>query len=191
MSERCAWAEGSDAYRAYHDTEWGRPCRDESRLFELLILEGAQAGLSWSTILARREGYRAVFDGFDAQRMARYSDADLALRLADARIIRNRLKVAAARTNAQAYLRLCAEHGSLTLWLWAFVNEVPVINHWRERSEVPATTPLSDAISKALIKKGFKFVGSTITYAYLQAIGVVNDHLLSCPSHPDNEAAEA
>ncbi len=188
---RCWWSLGSTAYRAYHDGEWGRPCHDEKRLFELLILEGAQAGLSWSTILNKREGYRAVFDGFDARRMAAYTDEELAQKLGDARIVRNRLKVSAARTNAQAYLKLCEQHGSLESWLWKFVDGQPVLNHWQEKSQVPATTPLSDAISKALQGMGFKFVGSTIIYAWLQATGVVNDHLSGCFCHPDNGANSA
>ena len=187
---RCWWSLGSEAYRHYHDREWGRPSFDEKHLFEMLILEGAQAGLSWSTILNKREGYRAVFDGFDAERMAAYSDETLALKLTDARIVRNRLKIAAARSNAQAYLRLCREQGSLSAWLWRFVDGRPVQNHWQHRSEVPARTELSDRISKALLAMGFKFVGSTIIYAWLQATGVVNDHLVDCHCHPASAKAD-
>ena len=186
---RCGWCLSTPQYRAYHDQEWGEPCHDEQRLFEMLMLEGAQAGLSWSTILAKREGYRAVFDGFDARVMAAYSDAELEEKLKDARIVRNRLKVFSARSNAQAYLRLCEEKGSLNDWLWAHVGGVPVLNHFHERGQVPVSTPLSDAISKALLKRGFKFVGSTIIYAYLQAVGVTNDHLTSCHRHPQFKAA--
>ncbi len=190
-ARRCAWAEGSDLYRRYHDEEWGRPLHDEHSLFEMLILEGAQAGLSWSTILNKRENYRRAFDGFDAKKIARYTDADRARLLSDAGIVRNRLKIDAAITNAQAYLRLCAKHGSLDAWLWAFVGGEPIVNHWTERTQVPARTELSDAISKALVQADFKFVGSTIIYAYLQAVGVVNDHLVGCPRHGELVSTKA
>lgn len=185
---RCAWAEHSEAERHYHDTEWGVPQHDERVLFEFLILEGAQAGLSWSTILNKREGYRAVFDGFDAARMARYTEDELQLRVQDARIVRNRLKVWGARQNAQAYLRLCETDGGLDHYLWQRVDGRPVVGHWREMRQVPATTPLSDAISKDLKKRGFTFVGSTIVYAWLQAVGVVNDHLQTCFRYSDASA---
>lgn len=178
--QRCGWCESSDLYRRYHDEEWGRPLHDERRLFEMLILEGAQAGLSWSTILNKREHYRRAFDGFDAARIARYTDADRARLMADAGIVRNRLKIEAAITNAQAYLRLCEQHGSLDAWLWQHVDGRPIVNHWQQLSEVPARTELSDRISKALLKLGFKFVGTTIIYAYLQACGVVDDHIAGC-----------
>lgn len=161
------------------------PQHDERVLFEFLILEGAQAGLSWSTILNKREGYRRIFDGFDAERMARYSEADLQARVQDPGIVRNRLKVWGARQNAQAYLRLRETLGGLDPYLWSRVDGVPVRGDWTAMTEVPATTPLSDAISKDLKKRGFTFVGSTIVYAWLQAIGVVNDHLRSCHRHPD------
>ena len=170
------------AERAYHDAEWGRPQRDDRVLFEMLILEGAQAGLSWSTILAKRDNYRRAFDGFDAVKIAAYTDADRERLMADAGIVRNRLKINATILNAQAYLKLCKEHGSLARWLWAFVDDKPVVNHWTEMKQIPARTELSDTISKALLKRGFKFVGSTIIYAYLQAVGVVNDHVIGCPS---------
>jgi len=176
----CAWAMKSQRERDYHDQEWGRPLHDERRLFEMLILEGAQAGLSWSTILNKRENYRRAFHDFDAEKIARYNDADRARLLADPGIVRNRLKIEAAITNANAYLRLREQHGSLDAWLWRWVNSQPIINRWTVMSQVPARTELSDAISKALIKAGFKFVGSTIIYAYLQAVGVVNDHLSVC-----------
>ena len=181
---RCPWSLSTAQYRDYHDTEWGRPCHDEQRLFEMLLLEGAQAGLSWRTILEKREGYRLLFDGFDARRIARYSDAELEEKLKDARIVRNRLKVFGFRRNAQAYLTLCETEGSLDAWLWQHVGGKPVLNHWAQHAEVPATTPLSDEISKALKKRGFTFVGSTIIYAYLQSMGVVNDHLTRCAWHP-------
>jgi DNA-3-methyladenine glycosylase I len=185
QSIRCPWAEKSAIERDYHDREWGTPQHDERVLFEFLLLEGAQAGLSWRTILARREGYRAVFDGFDARVMAGYSDADLARRLQDPRIIRNRLKVQAARSNARCYLELCAERGGLSPYLWGWVDGRPLCNAWQQASQVPARTPLSDAISADLRRRGFSFVGSTIIYAYLQAVGVVNDHLLDCFRHAD------
>lgn len=146
----------------------------------MLLLEGAQAGLSWRTILEKREGYRLLFDGFDAQKIARYTDAQLEAKLLDARIVRNRLKVYGFRRNAQAYLKLCEEFGSLDSWLWRQVDGQPIRNHWTAHSSLPVTTPLSDSISKALKKRGFTFVGSTIIYAYLQAVGVVNDHLTTC-----------
>ena len=177
---RCPWSLSTPQYQQYHDEEWGRPCHDEQRLFEMLLLEGAQAGLSWRTILEKREGYRLLFDGFDAQKIARYTDAQLEAKLLDARIVRNRLKVYGFRRNAQAYLKLCEEFGSLDTWLWQQVDGQPIRNHWTAHSSLPVTTPLSDSISKALKKRGFTFVGSTIIYAYLQAVGVVNDHLTTC-----------
>ena len=182
---RCPWSRSTEQYRDYHDQEWGRPCHDAHRLFEMLLLEGAQAGLSWRTILEKREGYRLLFDGFDAQRIAAYTDAELEEKLKDARIVRNRLKVFGFRRNAQAYLKLCEAEGSLDAYLWHWVEGQPLLNHWAEHKQVPAITPLSDAISKDLKKRGFTFVGSTIIYAYLQAVGVVNDHLTSCHLHPD------
>lgn len=185
MTERCPWCLATPQYVKYHDEEWGRPCHDEHRLFEMLLLEGAQAGLSWRTILEKREGYRAVFDGFDAARIARYSDAELEAKLTDPRIVRNRLKVFGFRRNAQAYFKLCETEGSLEAWLWRQGGGAPQLNRWRSPKEVPATTPLSDAISRELKRRGFTFVGSTIVYAYLQAVGVVNDHLLGCDWHPE------
>jgi DNA-3-methyladenine glycosylase I len=166
-------------YLAYHDDEWGVPCHDENRLFEMLNLEGAQAGLSWETILNKRDSYRLAFDGWDAEKIARYDAAKVAELLANPGIVRNRLKVAAAITNAQAYLRLRAEGSSLDQYLWAFVGGAPIVNHWA-LSERPARTDLSDRISKDLAKRGFKFVGSTIVYAYMQGIGMVDDHDPDC-----------
>lgn len=177
---RCHWANQSPEEARYHDTEWGRPQRDERVLFEFLVLEGAQAGLSWRTILNRRAGYRAVFDGFDVERIARYTETDLEARVTDVRIVRNRLKVWGVRQNAQAYLRLRDDVGGLGPFLWDRVDGKPVLGGWTEMGQVPATTTLSDAISKDLKKRGFTFVGSTIVYAYLQAVGVVNDHLADC-----------
>lgn len=191
MTERCPWCLATPQYLKYHDEEWGRPCHDEQKLFEMLLLEGAQAGLSWRTILEKREGYRAVFDGFDARRIARYTDAELEARLQDSRIVRNRLKVFGFRRNAQAYLKLCEAEGSLDGWLWSQAGGAPQVNRWRSPKEVPATTPLSDAISRDLKKRGFTFVGSTIIYAWLQAVGVINDHLIGCDWHPDHQRSSS
>jgi DNA-3-methyladenine glycosylase I len=183
---RCPWSLGSAAYRRYHDQEWGRPCRDRNTLFEFLILEGAQAGLSWSTILAKREHYRLAFAGFEPERVALFDDAKLAELMQNPGIVRNRLKVESARTNARAWLRFEAEHGAFSDWLWSQVGNTPILNRFSALSQVPAKTELSDRISKTLLKNGFKFVGSTIIYAYLQAMGVTNDHLVSCHCHPDH-----
>ena len=183
--ERCPWCEGFDLYREYHDREWGVPLRDDRALFELLILEGAQAGLSWSTVLKKREHYRRVFDGFDPERIARYDEAKVAALLADPGIIRNRAKVAATIGNARAWLAMRAAGQSFSDFLWQFVGGRPIVNHWQSLAEVPAKTAQSDAMSKALAKAGFKFVGSTICYAFMQASGMVNDHLLTCPRHAE------
>ena len=184
MPTRCAWANPANPlYLAYHDEEWGVPCHDENRLFEMLNLEGAQAGLSWETVLNKRAHYRAVFDGWDAEKIARYDAAKVAALLADPGIIRNRLKVAAAITNAQAYLRLRDEIGGLDPFLWAYVDGRPIRNRWLEPRDTPARTELSDRLSKELSRRGFKFVGSTIVYAYMQAIGMVNDHFAGCFRH--------
>jgi DNA-3-methyladenine glycosylase I len=165
---------------AYHDEEWGRPVHDDVRLFEMLVLEGAQAGLSWSTILKKREGYRAAFHGFDPARVSRMSGRDVERLLNDPGIVRNRLKVEGAIRNARAFLRVQAEHGSFDDWLWAFVSARPRVGRFRSPSELPARSELSETISRDLLRRGFKFVGPTIVYAYLQAVGVVNDHLVSC-----------
>ena len=178
--KRCEWAEGSDELRAYHDEEWGVPSRDERHLFEMLLLEGAQAGLSWSTILRKRDGYRRAFDGFDPELVARYGDAKVASLLADPGIVRNRLKVAAAVRNAQAFLRVSEEHGSFGEYLWRWVAGTPVVNRPRSLAELPATTALSDQVSADLKHRGFTFVGSTIVYSFLQAVGVVDDHVVDC-----------
>jgi DNA-3-methyladenine glycosylase I len=168
--------------RAYHDTEWGRPSHDDHHLFEMLVLEGAQAGLSWSTVLNKRENYRAAMDGFDVHRVAAYGQADTDRLLQDAGIIRNRLKIASAVRNAQAFLRVQEEFGSFSDYLWAWVDHTPVVNHFTDASEVPASTPLSDRVGKDLKKRGFSFVGTTIVYSYLQANGLVEDHLVGCPA---------
>ncbi len=182
---RCPWCLAFPEYVRYHDEEWGVPSHDEAHLFEMLILEGAQAGLSWATILKKRAAYRAAFDGFDPEKMARYTPKKIEKLLADPGIVRNRLKVQAAVSNAQAYLKLRDERGGLAPYLWDFVDGEPVVNRFRTLSEVPAQTPLSEAISRDLKKRGFRFVGPTICYAYMQSVGLVNDHLIACPSHPD------
>jgi DNA-3-methyladenine glycosylase I len=179
---RCPWAKNDRAIE-YHDTEWGVPCRDDRTLFEFLILEGAQAGLSWDTILAKRERYREVYDGFDWTKVARYSPAKVAKLLADPGIVRNRLKVAASIDNAKATIRVVDEFGSLNAYLWSFVQGEPIVNRWTKFKHVPAKTAISDAMSKDLKKRGFRFVGSTICYAFMQATGMVNDHLTTCPRH--------
>ncbi len=183
---RCSWANPNNPlYIAYHDQEWGVPCRDELRLFEMLNLEGAQAGLSWETILNKRENYRAAFDGWDARKIAAYDEAKIAALLADPGIVRNRLKVNAAVTNARAYLRLLEEGSSLSSLLWGYVGGKPIVNRIVAQGDRPARTELSDRISKDLARRGFKFVGSTIVYAYMQGIGMVNDHDLACFRHKE------
>ena len=179
---RCAWAQ-AEPNISYHDQEWGVPLHDDRALFELLILEGAQAGLSWTTILNKRENYRRAFDGFDAQKIARYGAKKVASLLADAGIVRNRLKIAATIRNAQAFLDVQKEFGSFDRYLWSFVGGKPIVNRRRTMQEVPARSPESDAMSKDLLQRGFKFVGSTICYAFMQASGMVNDHLVTCPRH--------
>jgi DNA-3-methyladenine glycosylase I len=181
MSEpvRCPWAR-DPLMIEYHDREWGVPVHDDRALFEFLILEGAQAGLSWATILKKRPAYRAAFDGFDANKIARYSEKKTAALLADAGIVRNRLKVAAAVRNAQAFLTVQKEFGSFDAYIWRFTGGRPLKNAWRRMEDVPASTPESDAMSKDLKKRGFTFVGSTICYAFMQATGMVNDHLTTC-----------
>ncbi len=178
---RCPWAaQGDAAYQAYHDTEWGVPVHDDRVLFEFLTLEGAQAGLSWRSILVRRDGYRTAFHDYDIDRVAAMTDAALQERMATAAIIRNRLKIWSVRDNARIALGVIAEHGSLDRYLWSFVDGTPIVNAWTESGQVPATTPLSDRMSKDLRKRGFRFVGSTICYAFMQATGMVNDHVTFC-----------
>ena len=180
---RCPWAEGSDAYRAYHDLEWGVPVHDDRVFFEFLILEGAQAGLSWSTILNKRAGYRAGFVGFDPVRVARFDARRIDRLVADPGIVRHRGKIESAVGNAKAFLAVQREFGSFDAWVWTFVGGAPRQNAWRAPDRVPAKTAQSDALAKALAGRGFKFVGSTIVYAFMQATGLVNDHLTSCPRH--------
>ena len=182
-SNRCPWCEGSDLYRHYHDKEWGVPVHDDRKQFEFLILEGAQAGLSWSTILNKREGYRAAYDHFDPVKVAAYNDAKATELLNNPGIVRNRLKIAASINNAQRFLEVQQEFGSFDKYIWGFVSGKPIVNHFKTMSEVPATSPESDALSRDLKKRGFKFVGSTIVYAHMQAAGLVNDHLTSCFRH--------
>jgi len=177
--KRCSWA-SNELNIPYHDTEWGVPVRDDQRLFEFLILEGAQAGLSWDTILRKRENYRRAFDNFDPQKVARYTDARCAKLLNNEGIIRNRLKIASAVSNAKAFLNVQKEFGSFDKYIWAFVGGKPIVNNLKGHGDVPAKTEISDAISKDLRKRGFNFVGSTIMYAFMQATGMVNDHLVSC-----------
>ncbi len=186
--QRCAWVNLNEPlYIQYHDAEWGVPVHDDRRLFEMLILEGAQAGLNWITILKKREGYRAAFDQFDAEKIARYDDAKVAALLANPGIIRNRLKVQAAVSNAQAFLRVREEFGTFDAYIWSFVGSQPIVNHWQTLSEIPAETTESKAMSKDLLKRGFRFVGPTICYAFMQATGLVNDHIVDCFRHPQNQ----
>lgn len=177
---RCAWCLKFDQYIQYHDEEWGVPVHEDQKHFEFLILEGAQAGLSWSTILKKREGYRKAFADFDARKVARFTEAKLEKLLLDPSIIRNRLKVFATVNNAKRFLEVQKEFGSFDTYIWQFVNNKPIINKWKTLKEVPATTRESDVLSKDLLKRGFKFVGSTVIYAHMQACGLVNDHLMDC-----------
>ena len=178
--KRCAWAEASSSEEKYHDEEWGVPLHDDQLLFEFLILEGAQAGLSWSTILNKRDGYRKAFDNFDVQKVARYSKKKIEKLLLNPEIVRNKLKVNAAITNAKAYLETQLEFGSFDNYIWQFVKGKPIQNSWKNASQVPTTTADSDTMSKDLKQRGFKFVGTTICYAYMQATGMVNDHSVDC-----------
>lgn len=176
---RCAWAT-TDLYKEYHDTEWGVPEHDDRKLFEMLILEGMQAGLSWITILNKREAFRKAFDQFDYHKVALYDDAKIEELMQNPGIIRNRLKINAAITNAQQFLKTREEYGSFDAFLWAFVDHQPILHHINTEEEIPVSTPLAEKISRDLKKRGFKFVGPTIIYSYLQAVGVVNDHVKTC-----------
>ena len=180
MPQRCEWAGEDPLYVAYHDSEWGVPVHDDRRLFEMLVLEGAQAGLSWITILRRREGYRRAFAGFDPEVVARYDEAKAAQLLQDSGIMRNRLKVRSAINNARRFLEVQAQFGSFDAYVWQFVDGKPIQNAWRSLDEIPTKTAISDALSKDLVSRGFSFVGSTIMYAHMQATGMVNDHVQSC-----------
>ncbi|WP_437929152.1 DNA-3-methyladenine glycosylase I [Sorangium sp. So ce291] len=183
MPERCAWVTSDPDYIAYHDEQWGVPLHDDQALFEMLTLEGAQAGLSWLTVLRKRAAYREAFAGFDPARVARFTPARVEELLADPGIVRNRLKVESTVNNARRFLEVQREHGTFDAYLWGFVGGAPVVNAFRAGAEVPAKTATSDALSKDLLRRGFKFVGSTICYALMQATGMVNDHLVSCFRH--------
>jgi len=181
--DRCEWAHNSYIELQYHDTEWGVPVHDDRLLFEFLILEGAQAGLSWSTILNKREGYRKAFDNFDAEKIAGYSDKKINELLTNPEIVRNRLKINSAVSNAKSYLKILGEFDTLDTYIWNFVDGRPIQNSWATLSDIPANTPESEAMSKDLKKRGFSFVGATICYAFMQAVGMVNDHTINCFRH--------
>ena len=180
LNTRCVWTGNDPLYQAYHDYEWGVPVHDDRLLFEFLILEGAQAGLSWITILRKRDAYRTAFSGFDPEVVARFDEGKVAELLTNAGIVRNRLKVASAITNARAFLKVQEEFGSFAAYQWRFVDGVPLQNAWKTHQEIPTSTPLSEAMSRDLKKRGFRFVGGTICYAYMQAVGMVNDHTIDC-----------
>jgi DNA-3-methyladenine glycosylase I len=180
---RCAWSGNDPLYVSYHDTEWGVPVKDDRRLFEFLVLEGAQAGLSWITILRKRDAYRKAFSGFDPEKVARYGARDVQRLLGNEGIVRNRLKIESAIKNARAFLEVREEHGSFSKYQWRFVDGRPVVNRFRTMKDVPPRSAISDAFSKDLKKRGFSFVGSTIIYAHMQAVGMVNDHVLDCFRH--------
>lgn len=177
---RCPWAGNTAIYTDYHDKEWGRPVHDDIKLFELLILEGMQAGLTWITVLKKRDAFREAFDGFDPYKIALYDDVKIQELLGNEKIIRNRLKIYASVTNAKAFIEIIEEFGSFDEFIWSYVNDEPITGHWKKLQDVPAFTPLSDRISKDLKKRGFKFVGLTIIYAFMQAAGLVNDHITDC-----------
>jgi DNA-3-methyladenine glycosylase I len=186
--ERCWWA-GTDPMTAYHDQEWGVPAHDDRTLFEFLVLEGAQAGLSWSTILNKRENYRRAFDNFDPKIVGSYSEDKMRSLLDDEGIVRNRMKIASAVKNAHAFLEVQSEFGSFDAFVWGFVDGAPVQNRWTSPSDIPASTPLSDSVSRELKRRGFSFVGTTICYAFMQATGLVNDHLVPCFRHAEIAAS--
>jgi DNA-3-methyladenine glycosylase I len=188
--QRCDWCGADPLYIDYHDSEWGREVTDDRTMFEFLVLESAQAGLSWITILRKREGYRKAFADFDAEKVSRFTDEDVERLVQNPDIVRNRLKVAATISNARCFLEVRREFGSFCAYLKSFLPDgKPLINHWQMLREIPASTPLSDAISKDMKKRGFKFFGTTICYAHLQAVGYVNDHLVSCHCHPANKTS--
>ncbi len=183
VMKRCWWAGEDPLYVAYHDHEWGVPCRDDAKLFEMLLLEGAQAGLAWITILRKREGYRKAFSRFDPRKIVRYGEREKQRLLANPDIVRNRLKIESAIRNARVFLDIQQETDGFAPFLWSFVDGEPIVNRFRRPDQVPASTPLSDALSKELKRRGMNFVGSTICYAYMQSVGLVNDHLVDCPQH--------
>ena len=180
MNQRCPWCGDDPLYQAYHDDEWGVPVHDDRRWFEFLLLEGAQAGLAWITILRKREGYRRAFAGFDPERVARFDQQQIDQLLTNPGIVRNRLKVASAVSNARAFLAVQEQYGSFDDYIWGWVDGQPIVNHFQQMAEVPAFTPLAESLSKDLKKRGFRFVGPTIVYALMQATGMVNDHLVGC-----------
>ena len=180
---RCPWCGTDELYVRYHDEEWGVPVRDDRKLFEFLVLEGAQAGLSWMTILRRRENYRAAFAGFDVQKVAEFGEDQVARLVNDAGIIRNKAKIESAVKNARAFLKVAEEYGSFGAYLWGFVDGKPIVNHWKDLSQLPAVVPLAEKISKDMKKRGFSFFGPTVCYAHMQAMGMVNDHLTTCFRH--------
>lgn len=182
---RCQWAGDDPLYIAYHDTEWGKPLHDDDKLFELLILEGMQAGLSWITILRKREAFRAAFDGFDPQKAARWTEEKVEELMGNPAIVRNRRKILATVENARGFLKIQEEFGSFDAFLWRYVDGVPIVNHWERQEDMPASTPLSCRISQDLKRRGFRFVGPTIVYSFLQAAGLVDDHMVWCPEHTD------
>ncbi len=184
--KRCSWVTDEPLYQSYHDEEWGRPLYDDRKLFELLCLEGAQAGLSWWTILQKRENYREAFDQFDAEKIVQYNEEKIAELLANKGIVRNRLKVRSVVKNAEAFLQMQQQHGSFAHYIWRFVDHEPILNHWATMAEVPTSTARSDAMSKQMKKDGFTFIGTTICYSFMQAAGLVNDHTLDCDYHPRN-----
>jgi len=186
MKVRCKWATKTEHEKTYHDNEWGIPLHNDSLLFEFITLEGAQAGLSWSTVLAKREGYRKAFDNFNIKKIASYNEEKIKSLIVNPEIIRNKLKIKSTKTNAIATLKIIDEFESLDKYIWSFVNYNPIINNWKDASEVPNTSDISDQMSKDLKKRGFKFVGSTICYAFMQATGMVNDHTTDCFRHPKN-----
>lgn len=187
MIKRCGWSSDKDLYIQYHDTEWGVPVYDDRLLFEMLCLEGAQAGLSWWTILQKREHYKEVFDHFEAEKIINYTEDKLASLMEDKGIVRNKRKIQSVVTNAEAFLRIQKEYGSFSSYIWNFVGGDPIINHWDTLQDVPASTEISDKMSKQLKKDGFKFIGTTICYSFMQAVGMVNDHILECFCHPVNK----
>jgi DNA-3-methyladenine glycosylase I len=187
---RCDWVNADPVYIAYHDEEWGKPLVDDLKLFELLMLEGMQAGLSWYTVLKKRESFREAFDGFDPEKIVLYGEDKVEELMQNVGIVRNRLKIKSIITNAEVYLQICREEGSFAGYLWSFVGGAQVVNHWNTRAEVPATTPQSDQMSKALKRKGMKFVGSTICYAFMQASGMVDDHMMDCFCRSSKAQAE-
>lgn len=187
MENRCDWAQKNELMAKYHDEEWGKPLHDDQNLFEFLILEGMQAGLSWQTILNKREEFRKAYEGFDVVKVANYTQEKIDELMSNPGIIRNKLKIEASINNAKHFLEVVAEFGSFDRYIWSFVNHQPILNHWVKLSELPVRTEISDQLSGDLKRRGFKFVGSTIIYAHMQATGMVNDHLVNCPCHPDGK----